>query len=114
MSLRWRLALSSVAVLAVLFTIFATAAYFTLQKTLYDPIDASLKKQTDAQLISVARFSTFYPIPNQIFGSASFMFYDPSGKPHGDESRAVPVNDWLLNKAMSGQDAWTYALLPTG
>lgn len=114
MSLRWRLTLISTLILAVLFGLFSLAAYFGLQRFMYGAVDATLRRQMDANLIFWSRAGQLYNvgIPGQ-FGSATFVLIDQRGQPVTPE-RAVPITDWLLTKALNGQDAWGYTTLADG
>src|SRR3712207_2481437 len=51
MSLRWRLTLLSALVMAVVFAIFGTIAYFTVSFFLYRTVDDNLERQVAAKII---------------------------------------------------------------
>lgn len=109
MSLRWRLTLLSTLILAILFALFSTAAYFIFQNTVYSQIDRNLEQQTEANLHYLSRigvFTTGSGVQGE-FGSVVFTYIFQSGEISGNTQ--VPITEYNVTRALRGQEVWGYS-----
>lgn len=116
MSLRLRLTLISTLVMAVLFAIFGTIAYFVVNDALYRPIDDVLSLRANTSVVyqmltqgrtpDLTQFSSNDPL-----GSVYFTVYRQDGTVVVSE-RPVPTDPELVSEALEGKPV--FATIPAG
>jgi signal transduction histidine kinase len=117
MSLRWRLTLWSTLILAVVIALFSTVAYFSANTFTYQLIDGNLKRQTDANLLYIAKYNLLETEQGTAgqFGFVAFTLFDREGQPYrGNDYMGVPLNESLFMKALGGEPVAATEVLPDG